>query len=93
MDFLFARYNLLTKKYEEAIDKLTGSIITYSEIYGPESVGLTAHYFFLANYFSEILDKDADERDVIITKIYLKITEIWKKYFIGENNDLFESNI
>ncbi len=91
MDFLFARYNLLTKKYDEAIEKLTGSIITYSELYGPESVGLTAHYFYLANYFAEILDKDADERDVIITNIYIKIADIWKKYFQGEKNELFES--
>ena len=93
MDFLFARYNLLTKKYDEAIDKLTASIITYSEINGPESVGLTPHYFYLANYFSEIIDKDAEERDVIIINIYLKITEIWKKYFIGDKNELFESKI
>ena len=93
MDFLFARYNLLTKKYDEAIDKLTASIIAYSEIYGPESVGLTAHYFYLANYFSEIIDKDAEERDVIIMNIYLKITEIWKKYFLGDKNELFESII
>ncbi len=91
MDFLFARYNLMTKKYDEAIDKLTASIITYSEVYGPESVGLTAHYFYLANYFCEILDKEAEERDVIITNIYLKICEIWKKYFLGEKNELFDS--
>jgi hypothetical protein len=93
MDFLFARYNLLIKKYDEAIDKLTASIITYSEIYGPESVGLTAHYFYLSNYFADVMEKDSEERDVIIINIYLKITEIWKKYFLGEKNELFESKI
>jgi hypothetical protein len=91
MDFLFGRYKLLIKKYDEAIDKLTGSIITYSEIYGPESIGLTPHFFYLSNYFSDKMEKDSEEREVIIKKLYLKVTEMWKKHFLGEKNQLFES--
>jgi hypothetical protein len=95
LDLLFARFNLAIKKYEESIEKLTNSIILYSEIFGPESVGLMPHYYYLANYFAEKpFDKDDTQelREIIIRNIYLKIADIWKKQFLGEKNENFESN-
>lgn len=94
LDLLFARFNLAIKKYDEANDKLTNSIILYSEIYGPESVALTPHYYYLANYFNEKpleQNERQDKRDVIIRNIYLKIADIWRKMFIGEKSELFKS--
>lgn len=93
LDLLFARFNLAIKKYEESIEKLTNSIILYSEIFGPESVGLTPHYYYLANYFAEKpFEKDDTQeiREIIIRNIYLKIADIWKKQFMGERNENFE---
>ena len=51
LDLLFGRFNMKIKKYSESIDKLTNSIVLYSEIYGPENVGLTPQYFYLAEYY------------------------------------------
>lgn len=97
LDLLFARFHLINnnKKYDEAIDKLTNSIILYSEIYGPESIGLTPHYYYLANYFadksSDAYARKQDKRETIIKNIYQKIADIWKKFFLGDKNDLYES--
>jgi hypothetical protein len=98
LDLLFARFHLINtnRKYDEAIDKLSNSIILYSEIYGPESVGLTPHYYYLANYFSDKpsdSDWKQDKKDVIIKNIYQKIADIWRKFFLDEKNELFESKI
>lgn len=94
LDLLFARFNLLTRA-PDAIDKLNSSIITYSEIYGPESVGLTPQYFYLAEYFSDTTnedDKSEKKKKIIIKNIYLKIADIWRQYFIGMKNPLFLEN-
>lgn len=96
LDLLFARFNLAIKKYGDSIEKLTNSIILYSEIYGPESVGLTPHYYYLANYFAEkpFENDDTQElREIIIRNIYLKIADIWRKQFLAEINENFESKI
>lgn len=93
LDLLFARFNLAIKKYNEASEKINNSIILYSEIYGPESVGLTPNYYYLASYFGERPNVDGynDKRELIIKNIYLKIADIWRKYFVGEKFELFES--
>jgi len=78
---LFARYNLAIKTYENAIDKLTNSIILASRIYSPESPELTAYYYYLARYFIML-----SEKEIIIRNIFLKIAEIWKNYFINNRN-------
>jgi hypothetical protein len=100
LDLLFSRFHLINtnKKWDESIDKLSNSIILYSEIYGPESVGLTPHYFFLANYFIDRQDlpdsiSKQEKKEVIVKNIYHKIAEIWKKFFLDEKNELFESII
>jgi hypothetical protein len=87
LDLLFARYNLVIKKFDEACDKLTNSVILYSEIYGPESIGLTINYYYLAIYFDEAFEKD---RSDVIKGIVLRIAEIWKKYFLGEKYEWFQ---
>jgi hypothetical protein len=77
-----------------AISKLSNSIILFSQIYGPESIGLTPHFFYLANYFSEKPmgeNETQESRDIIIKNIYNRIVEMWKIYFLGEINELFES--
>ncbi len=92
---LFARFNILTRAPNEAIEKLTSSIITYSEIYGPESVGLTPQYYYLADYFLDIGlgdEKKEKKRKVVVKNIYLKIADMWKQYFLGAENPLFLSN-
>lgn len=94
LDLLFARFNLLTRS-PDAIDKLTSSIITYSEIYGPESVGLTPQYYYLADYFLDMGmgdDKMEKRRKTVVKNIYLKIADIWKQYFVGMVNPLFLTN-
>lgn len=94
LDLLFARFNLLTRS-PDAIDKLTSSIITYSEIYGPESVGLTPQYYYLADYFLDMGmgdDKIEKKRKTVVKNIYLKIADIWKQYFVGMVNPLFLTN-
>jgi hypothetical protein len=95
LDLLFARFNLAIKKFDESIEKLTNSIILYSEIFGPESVGLTPHYYYLANYFAEKPfdhNESQEQREIIIRNIYLKISDIWRKQFLGEKNENFECN-
>lgn len=91
LDLLFARYNLLNRHYQEACEKLTSSIIQYSELYGPESIGLTINYYYLATYFDEILDLDS--KFDTIKGIILRIAEIWKKYFLGEKFEQFDRNL
>jgi hypothetical protein len=93
LDLLFARFNIDTENLSEAISKLSNSIILYSEIFGPEEIGLTQNYYYLAKYFSAKKDDEEseEERDIIIKNIFLKIADIWKKYFLREFNDLFES--
>lgn len=94
LDLLFARFNLNNSKWSDAIEKLSNSIVLYSQIFGPESIGLTPHYYYLANYFAEKpLDPNEkwDKREVIIKNIYSKIAEIWRKFFIGDVNEFFES--
>ena len=96
MDLLFGRFNLKSDAPpEQTVDKLTSSIITYSEIYGPESVGLTPQYFYLAEYFLVTIFKDQNKeqnKKVIVKKIYLKIAELWRQYFSENVNPLFMEN-
>lgn len=95
LDLLFARFNILTRAPNEAIEKLTSSIITYSEIYGPESVGLTPQYYYLADYFLDLVlgdEKKEKKRKIVVKNIYLKIADMWKQYFLGAQNPLFLSN-
>lgn len=94
IDLLFGRYNLLRKDYPKAREKLCSSIITYAEIYGPESVGLTPHYYYLASYFLENSynnDSDYLGSEYKAKNIFLKIADIWKKYFLEEKNELYLS--
>ncbi len=96
LDLLFARFNIDTENLTEAISKLSNSIILYSEIFGPEEIGLTQNYYYLAKYFSAKKEDDEEseeERDIIIKNIFIKIADIWKKYFLREFNDLFESSL
>ena len=96
LDLLFGRFNLKSDAPpEQTIDKLTSSIITYSEIYGPESVGLTPQYFYLAEYFLVTIFKDQNKeqnKKIIVKKIYSKIAELWRQYFAGKINPLFMQN-
>ena len=96
LDLLFGRFNLKSDAPpEQTIDKLTSSIITYSEIYGPESVGLTPQYFYLAEYFLVTIFKDQNKeqnKKIIVKKIYSKIAELWRQYFAGKKNPLFMEN-
>ena len=96
LDLLFGRFNLKSDAPpEQTIDKLTSSIITYSEIYGPENVGLTPQYFYLAEYFLATVFKDQTKeanKRTIVKKIYSKIAELWRQYFAGKINPLFMQN-
>ena len=96
LDLLFGRFNLKSDAPpEQTIDKLTSSIITYSEIYGPESVGLTPQYFYLAEYFLVTMFKDQNKeqnKKIIVKKIYSKIAELWRQYFAEKVNPLFLQN-
>lgn len=62
LELLFARLNLYdeSRDIEKAIEKLESSILTYSEIYGPEHVGLTSHYFYLTEYMK--MKKETEEK-------------------------------
>jgi len=71
LDLLFARYNLAIKNSENAIEKLTNSIILASRIYSPESPELTSYYYYLARYF--ISNK---EKDIVIVNIFYKVNII-----------------
>jgi len=96
LDLLFGRFNLKSDAPpEQTIDKLTSSIITYSEIYGPENVGLTPQYFYLAEYFLVTIFKDPNKeanKKIIVKKIYSKIAELWRQYFADTVNPLFLYN-
>ena len=96
LDLLFGRFNLKSDAPpEQTIDKLTSSIITYSEIYGPENVGLTPQYFYLAEYFLATVFKDQNKeanKRTIVKKIYSKIAELWRQYFADIVNPLFLYN-
>jgi hypothetical protein len=96
LDLLFGRFNLKSDAPpEQTIDKLTSSIITYSEIYGPENVGLTPQYFYLAEYFLATVFKDQTKeanKRTIVKKIYSKIAELWRQYFADIVNPLFLYN-
>jgi len=96
LDLLFGRFNLKSDAPpEQTIDKLTSSIITYSEIYGPENVGLTPQYFYLAEYFLATIFKDQNKelnKRTIVKKIYSKIAELWRQYFADVVNPLFLYN-
>jgi len=96
LDLLFGRFNLKSDAPpEQTIDKLTSSIITYSEIYGPENVGLTPQYFYLAEYFLATVFKDQNKeanKRTIVKKIYSKIAELWRQYFADIINPLFLYN-
>ena len=96
LDLLFGRFNLKSDAPpEQTIDKLTSSIITYSEIYGPESVGLTPQYFYLAEYFLVTIFKEQNKeqnKKKKKKKIYSKIAELWRQYFAGKINPLFMQN-
>jgi hypothetical protein len=91
LDLLFARYNLVIKKFDEACDKLTNSIISYGELYGPESIGLTINYYNLAIYFDEAFPEK--DRTDVIRGIIIRIAEIWKKHFLGESFEGFNGKI
>ena len=96
LDLLFGRFNLKSDAPpEQTIDKLNSSIIIYSEIYGPENVGLTPQYFYLAEYFLVTVFKDQNKelnKKIIVKKIYSKIAEIWRQYFADVVNPLFLYN-
>ena len=96
LDLLFGRFNLKSDAPpEQTIDKLNSSIIIYSEIYGPESVGLTPQYFYLAEYFLTTVFKDQNKeinKKIIVKKIYSKIAELWRLYFADTINPLFLYN-
>ena len=93
LDLLFGRYNILTRApANETVDKITSSIITYSEIFGPESVGLTPQYYYLAEYFldyTDIEEKKERMKRIIVKKIYSKIADNWKNYFMGNSGSMF----
>lgn len=106
LELLFARLNLLTssttisiigekrnngrENLESAIEKIMNSIIYYSEIYGPESIGLTPQYFFLSEYFATLYhDTEGNERErkmIVVKQIFLKIADIWKNFFNGTSS-------
>ena len=96
LDLLFGRFNLKSDAPpEQTIDKLNSSIIIYSEIYGPENVGLTPQYFYLAEYFLVTIFKDQNKelnKKTIVKKIYTKIAELWRLYFADIVNPLFLYN-
>ena len=96
LDLLFGRFNLKSgAPPEQTIDKLNSSIIIYSEIYGPESVGLTPQYYYLAEYFLTTVFKDQNKeinKKIIVKKIYSKIAELWRMYFADTINPLFLYN-
>ena len=96
LDLLFGRFNLKSDAPpEQTIDKLNSSIIIYSEIYGPESVGLTPQYYYLAEYFLTTVFKDQNKeinKKIIVKKIYSKIAELWRIYFSDTINPLFLYN-
>ena len=96
LDLLFGRFNLKSgAPPEQTIDKLNSSIIIYSEIYGPENVGLTPQYFYLAEYFLTTVFKDQNKeinKKIIVKKIYSKIAELWRIYFSDTINPLFLYN-
>ena len=96
LDLLFGRFNLKSDAPpEQTIDKLNSSIIIYSEIYGPENVGLTPQYFYLAEYFLVTIFKDQNKelnKKIIVKKIYSKIAELWRQYFGDVVNPLFLYN-
>jgi hypothetical protein len=94
IDLLFGRYNLQINKLKDAMDKITNSIIQFAEIYGPESVGLTPHYYYLATIFLEKGQKEPkyyQESEIVAKNIFLKIADIWKKYFLSELHLLFDN--
>ena len=96
LDLLFGRFNLKSDAPpEQTIDKLNSSIIIYSEIYGPENVGLTPQYYYLAEYFLTTVFKDQNKeinKKIIVKKIYSKIAELWRMYFADTINPLFLYN-
>ena len=96
LDLLFGRFNLKSDAPpEQTIDKLNSSIIIYSEIYGPENVGLTPQYYYLAEYFLVTVFKDQNKelnKKIIVKKIYSKIAELWRQYFADVINPLFLYN-
>ena len=96
LDLLFGRFNLKSDAPpEQTIDKLNSSIIIYSEIYGPENVGLTPQYFYLAEFFLVTVFKDQNKemnKKIIVKKIYSKIAELWRQYFADVVNPLFLYN-
>lgn len=81
--------NKVYESLESAIGKLQNSIISYSEIYGPESVGLTPQYYFLGEYFTnmsrELEGEEKEEKLIIVKQIYLKIADLWKSFFSNYN--------
>ena len=93
LDLLFGRFNILTRApANETVDKITSSIITFSEIFGPENVGLTPQYYYLAEYFldySDIEEKKERMKRIIVKKIYSKIADNWKNYFMGNSGSMF----
>ena len=97
LDLLFGRYNILMRsKGEEAINKLTSSIISYSELYGPENVGLTQQYYYLADYMLDYIEPKGEQEErlkkITVKRIYSKIADMWRMYFNGTINPLFLYN-
>lgn len=93
IDLLFGQYLLNTSKFKQAKEKIINSIILYSEIYGPESIGLTSNYYYLASCFLNENAKNQEsfpDSEIIAKNIYLKIAECWKKFFLGEKHDMFD---
>jgi hypothetical protein len=94
IDLLFGQYLLMTSKYPEAKEKIINSVILYAELYGPESVGLTPNYYYLASCFLSENAKNSEkspDSETVAKNIYLKVADCWKKYFLGEKHELFDS--
>jgi len=93
IDLLFGQYLLNTSKFKQAKEKIINSILLYSEIYGPESIGLTPNYYYLASCFLNENAKNQEsypDSEVIAKNMYLKIADCWKKFFLGEKHDMFD---
>ena len=86
VSLLFGRFNLKSDAPpEQTIDKLNSSIIIYSEIYGPENVGLTPQYFYLAEYFLVTIFKFFEK--IFDFEVFEMIYEIIKifHFFVSKN--------
>lgn len=100
LDLLFGRYKLLNpgNKDSGALDSLTNSILSHSELYGPEDVGLTPQYYYLAEcFYNSGVERDGKakndiDKKVCVKNIYNKVADNWRKFFMEQINPLFYIN-